>query len=297
MEIILGKTAGFCPGIIRAVTGAKNVLEKEGSTYCFGELLHNKQMLEQLGKEGLKVIHQLNGVEDNQIVIIRPHGISKDVYELAKKKKLKLVDLTCVKVIKVHDIAKEYSNKGYYIFLLGELGHPEVVGSYSFCGKDANIIEKKEDIKEGVLDFKKSKKMKLLILSQTTFHRNVYEQIVEDIKTQILGEKESEIEIKVIDTICNATKLRQEETIKISKQVDLMIIIGGKKSSNSQNLYKLAKEHCKNSICVQTKEDINLEEVLGYKRIGIMAGASTPDESTNGVIQYLKENQKDGIKV
>lgn len=282
MEIIVGRTAGFCYGVERAVEGATNEVAKAtNGIFCLGEIVHNKQVVKKLEELGVKCVETLE--EANGTVLIRAHGIPKEIYELAKEKNLKLQDYTCPNVLKVHKIAEEFSQKDYYIFLLGAKTHPENIGTLSHCGKDYSIFEKEEDIPKAIGAFEKSKKTKLLLLSQTTFSLEKFQKIEQILQEQI----GKEITFVVKNTICRTTELRQKETEELSKKVDTMIVIGGKNSSNTKKIYEIASRNCEQAILVETAQDLK-EEKLGEK-IGIMAGASTPKESIEEVIQFLKE--------
>lgn len=282
MEIVLGKSAGFCYGVKNAVSNAEERLKKYKKVYCLGELVHNGEVIKKLEKLGLKVVERLED-SDNK-VIIRAHGIAKEIYHKAKKLNIELFDFTCPKVLKIHDIAQEYYEKGYFIFLIGGRNHPETIGTISFCGDNSYLIETKEEIKEGIDLLKKSNIKKLLIIVQTTFSLEKFNNFVEQIKLEI----SQDMEIEVKNTICNATKIRQEETEKISKAVNCMIIIGGKNSSNTKKLYDIAKKNCNNTFIVETKDEIEKEQVENFEKVGIMAGASTPKESIDEVIEKIR---------
>ena len=282
MEIFVGKTAGFCYGVERAVNGAKEEIRKnKEQIYCLGEIVHNKQVIQSLEKAGIKFIEQIE--ESKGKTIIRAHGISKKIEEKAKKIGIKLLDYTCPNVLKIHEMAEEYSKNGYYIFLLGNANHPENIGTISCCGKKYDVIENENEVYRALKNFEKSKIKKLLIISQTTYSLEKFYIIEEIIKNEL--PKNIQIEIK--NTICKATELRQKETQELSKKVDYMIIIGGKNSSNTKKLYEIAKQNCDNTICVETSEEINLEELEENFKIGIMAGASTPKESIEEVVDKL----------
>ena len=208
MEIIVGKTAGFCFGVKNAVDKTLEELENKKNIYCLGELVHNKLVTEALEQKGAIFINDIN--EARNIVVIRAHGVSKNIYEKAKKLKIEIKDLTCPKVLHIHNIAQEYKNKNYFIFLVGQKEHPETVGTISFCGDDAIIIERPEDIPNAIEKFKKSKTERALIIAQTTLSIEKFNNIVD-----ILKEKIKTIEVK--NTICPATKQRQEEHIFRSK--------------------------------------------------------------------------------
>lgn len=288
MEIKIGKTSGFCYGVRNTVKKAEEEIEKSnGTIYCLGELVHNKEVTEKLKKKGLRIIDNLN--ESKGKTIIRAHGVKKEIYEEAQKKKIELVDLTCPNVLKIHDIAQEYQMDNYYIFFIGEKEHPEVVGTYSFCGKNSTIISKLEEVEDAIQNLKESNLRRLLIISQTTYNLKKYKEIVVQIKEKI----EENIEIEEKCTICSATEQRQTETEKLSKEVELMIIIGGRKSSNTNKLYDISCKNCKDVIFVENKKDIEKEKerISKFNKIGIMAGASTPEESIDEIVQVLEREK------
>ena len=285
MEIQVGKTSGFCFGVRNAVDKTNEILKKEQNKkiYCLGELVHNRTIVNQLKKDGLIFIDTIEQAEDT--TIIRAHGVEKKVYEIAKKKNIDLIDLTCPSVLRIHKIAEEYALENYYIFLIGKKEHPEIIGTYSFCGENASIISEIEDVDNAINNLKKSNLNKLLIIVQTTYSTKVFDEIVKEIQEKI----PQNISIEVKNTICRATELRQEETKKISKEVDLMIIIGGKNSSNTNKLYEIAQKECKNTIFIENSEELDKEKILKFEKIGIMAGASTPQKSIDEVIKLLEQ--------
>jgi 4-hydroxy-3-methylbut-2-enyl diphosphate reductase len=280
MEIIIGKTAGFCFGVSNAVNKTKEALSKE-KICCLGELVHNYEVTNNLKKEGLIVINKIE--EAHCTTIIRSHGENIETYNKAREKGIKLIDLTCPKVLHIHNIAEEYSKKEYYIFLIGQKDHPETIATISYCGENASILENDEDIEIALKKLKESKLNNLLIISQTTYSIEKFKKIVDLIKNNI-GKT---IKIETKNTICDATRLRQEETKKIAQLVDMMIIIGGKHSSNTNKLYELSKQYCKNAILIETSKELNLTDIKNIKKIGIMAGASTPKESIDSVVEKI----------
>ena len=278
MEIIVGKTAGFCFGVKNAVDKTIEELKNKKSIYCIGELVHNKLVTRKLEEKGVIFIDNIEEARDN--VIIRAHGVPQRTYQKAKELNLNVKDLTCPKVLHIHNIAKEYQDRDYFIFLIGQKDHPETIGTISFCGENAIIIEKQEDISNAVNEFKKTNKKKALVIAQTTFSIEKFNSIVSILKGEI-----QTIEVK--NTICSATKQRQEETIKLSKNVDTMIIIGGKHSSNTTKLFDIATEYCENVIFIESKEDLDLKQINKEHKVGIMAGASTPQKSIQEVVEIL----------
>lgn len=281
MEIIIGKTAGFCYGVKRAVEGSlKETSDKQ--IYCLGELVHNKQVMKEIEKQGIKLIEDINEVPNNSKVIIRAHGVVKEIYEIAKEKNIELVDYTCPNVLKIHEVASKYKNENYYIFVIGNKTHPETIGTISYCGNNYSCIETEDDINDSIESLKESKIKDLLLIVQTTFSEAKFKLIKEKIEETI-----NDINIVVKNTICAATSTRQKETENLSKEVDCMIIIGGKNSSNTKKLYELAEKNCQKAIAIETKEELNKEELINYQKIGIMAGASTPKKNIDEVAELL----------
>ena len=277
MKVILGKTAGFCYGVDRAVKGAEEEIKSGQQIYCLGEIVHNKNVVKSLEEKGIKFIENIDEAKGK--TIIRAHGVAKEVYEKASKMQIELVDLTCPSVLKIHKIAEEYANKGYYIVLIGNENHPEVIGTISFAGKNSNILENETQIDETIQKIKSSKITDVLIISQTTYSSKKYDEISQDLQSK-LG-KEINIEIK--KTICASTELRQKETEEIAKQVEIMIIVGDKKSSNTNKLYNISCEYCKKVIFAKNADEINKKDFVGIQKVGIMAGASTPKEDIDEV--------------
>ena len=299
MEVVIGKKAGFCAGVGNAVTKALEETKKRGynEIYCLGEIVHNKQVVEKLKNNGLNFIENIEEIKNKKgaKVIFRAHGIEKSIYEYAKNNEMQIMDLTCANVKLIHNMGEEYSNKGYQILLVGEKNHPETIATKSFCGTNCYGIEDKADLINTInkinnenKKIKEAKDMvdKVLVLVQTTFNLEVFKEFITYINENL------KCEVVIKNTICNATRLRQEETVKIAKQVEYMVIIGGKNSANTNKLYDISKEICKNAIKIETKNDLTkdiLDKIKSYDKIGIMAGASTPDESINEVKKIIEE--------
>ena len=284
MEVILGKSAGFCYGVKRAVDGAKHELKKAKgkAIYCLGEIVHNKQVIKDLEEKGLVFIEDIKDAKDE--TIIRAHGIRKEIYKLAKDVKLNLKDFTCPNVLRIHKIAEEHAKRGYYIFLCGSKNHPENIGTLSFCGDNVAVIETEEDVPSAIESLKTSSMKKLLVILQTTYSVERFKKIEELIKENI----PENIKLVIKNTICRATELRQKETEEIAKKVDYMIIIGGANSSNTKKLYEIGKANCKNCVCVETVDELDLDTIRKNEKVGVMAGASTPQELIEEVVNILK---------
>lgn len=280
MDIIIGKTAGFCFGVKNAVDNTMEELEKGEKVYCLGELVHNKQVIEELISKGAIFIDNIEDAENK--AIIRAHGVPASVYEKAKELNIEIKDLTCPKVLAIHKLAIKYSNENYYIFLVGQKKHPETIGTISFCGENCSIIESLEDVEQKVEEFRKTKLKNVAVLAQTTISLEKFDSIVEKLKKHIKN-------IEVKNTICASTRLREEETKEIAKKVECMIIVGGKHSSNSNKLYEIAKKNCENVFFVETKDELELKKIKSFKSLGIMAGASTPKESIEKIVDIIKK--------
>lgn len=284
MKLIISKYYGFCYGITKAVDTINEMLEKTKPLYCLGEPAHNETVLNELRSKGLIIIDDINTAKEH--IIFRAHGVTEETYTQAKNNNITITDLTCPKVLKVHEIADENKKQNYYIFLLGKKGHPEVLGTKSFCGENSTIIESNEDINEAIEELKNTKIKKLLILNQTTFNIGKRKEIIELIKTKLIN-----IEIKEIDTTCKATDSRQKEAIEISKEVDLLIVVGGKKSHNTKELYEITKNNC-DVIIIETIKDLNIEKTKKHQNIGITSGASTSKKIVEEIIKEISDKNE-----
>jgi len=287
MEVIVGKTAGFCYGVKNAVDNATEEIKKNNNVCCLGEIVHNSKVVKELQDMGMKFIENLEENTDGCKTIIRAHGVPQEIYIQAEEKGIELVDLTCPKVLKIHKIVSEYASRDYFIFVIGNKVHPETQGTISFCGKTSYIIEHEDDIEDAINEFKTSKMKNLLVVVQTTFSMEKFNNFIQKINTYF-DEKEQNINVEVINTICNATKIRQEETEEMSKNIDYMVIIGGKNSSNTKKLYDISCKNCNKVVCIEDVSEINLEDFDLVNTVGIMAGASTPQKSVDEVVELLK---------
>ena len=284
MEIVLGKNAGFCYGVERAVNGCVSILNEFKDIYCLGEIVHNRQVVSDLKQKGIKFIDNIEQAPINSKVIIRAHGIAKEVHEIAKNKNIELFDYTCPNVSRVHEIAQEYANNGFYILLTcSKKNHPETIGIQSFCEKNYTLVQTQKDLEDALNIIKNNKIKKVVLISQTTFGIKKFKEI----ENTLIENLPEMCEFKVENTICHATNIRQKETESISKEVDKMIIVGGKNSSNTQKLFDIAISNCSDSICVETKDDIQNEDYININKIGVMAGASTPKHVINSIIEKI----------
>lgn len=278
MNVIIGKTSGFCNGVSYTVKTAEEAIKNE-KIYCLGEIVHNERVINDLEKNGMITIKNIDEAPNNSKVIIRAHGELKETYDKALQKNIDILDLTCgkIKAIRVK-ISKRVDD--HFIVIIGKKQHPESLGVLSFSGNNSLIIEEYEDVDKNIEIINGSSVNKIYIVSQTTFNADKYDKLVDYLKS--LTEKD----IIIDKTICDATSKRQNETKELSKKVDTMIIVGGRKSSNTKELELIAKEYCSNVLLVQNKDDIKIENIIG-ENIGIMAGASTPNVVVDEIVDKL----------
>ena len=275
MEIILSKFSGYCYGVKKAVSLADESIDKYEDIYSLGSLIHNKRAVEKLKNKGLKVVDDIE--EKNKNIIFRSHGVEKKYYDYANKNNLNVIDTTCIYVKKIHQIVEEKYKDGYEIIIVGSKKHPEVIGINSWSNYKAQFVEEIADTDKLNIDEEKS----YAVVFQTTFNIEKYTKIVEILKEKIKN-------VEIFNTICSATKKRQDFALQLADEVDMMIVIGDASSSNSKKLYELANEKVKSIFIEDVTE---LKEVMfeGVQKLGVTAGASTPDFVIDEVIEYLKK--------
>lgn len=282
MEIITAKSAGFCFGVNRAIEACYNEIEKGGRIVTYGPLIHNKNVNKDLENKGVKSVDTLDGCE-GATVIIRSHGVGKAVYDELERRNIHYMDGTCPFVKKIHNIVRKKRDEGYEIIIIGDRKHPEVIGINGWCDNSAITVDNVDDAQKLILDDEK----KYAVVVQTTFRESKYYDIL-----KILKEKSKKITEE--NTICSATEERQTEAVKISQNVDKMLVIGDKGSSNTQKLYEICRKNCRNTYYIETIEDLVLNNCKFNDKIGITAGASTPPAIIKEVITTMSE--MDGVK-
>ena len=268
MEVKVAKTAGFCFGVERAVEHVYEQIQKgQPPIYTLGPIIHNEEVVKDLEKKGVKVLPDIDCLRElnEGTVIIRSHGVGKAIYDRIKQQGLCLVDATCPFVKKIHRIVQEQNQLGRRIIIIGDSSHPEVEGIQGWADERTLVVKNEKELN----DLPDLRKEKLCIVSQTTFNYNKFKELVEKFS-------EKGYDILVLNTICNATQERQVEAERIASQVDAMIVIGGKNSSNTRKLYEICRKECKNTYYIQTLGDLDPESVSSVRSVGITAGASTP---------------------
>ncbi len=282
MEVVIGKLAGFCKGVEYAVENAEKHLNGE-KIYCLGELVHNKQVVEKLEEKGMITVESLDEIPDENTVIFRAHGEPKSIYKKAEEKNLKIIDLTCGNVKRIHQKVEKESEKSF-IIILGKKNHPEVIGTKGFAGENSFVIESEDDILDAYMEFENTNLESVYVVAQTTFSSKLFDKLGKEIETNFI-----EVDVIIDKTICMATETRQKETEEMANVFHTMVIIGGKNSSNTKELVKLAEKRCKNVYAVETVEDLKEIDFKNIDKVGIMAGASTPNFSIEKIKKYLEE--------
>ena len=283
MEIIVGKYAGFCGGVKNAVTQTEKAVEENEIMYCLGDVVHNKQVIESLESKGLIVVNSIDEVPKGSKMIIRAHGEKEEIYTIAQNKKIEIIDTTCGVVKSIHSKVK-FARRDSFIILVGERKHPEVIGTSGFAGENYYIVEEESDILESYIEYEKTNLGKVYVCSQTTFNSKKFDELAREIEHNFY-----EAEVIVDKTICNSTEIRQVECEELSQRVDAMIIVGGKNSANTKKLFDISKKYTDKVFWIEILEDLKLEDLSGIKKIGIMAGASTPNYIIEEVEKYLKK--------
>ena len=267
MKVELAKSAGFCFGVEKAVNTVYEEAKKENEiVYTLGPIIHNEEVVKDMKKRGVEAVK----MEDlaslpKGTVIIRSHGVSREVYNFVKNSGHRVVDATCPFVKKIHAIVSVQSGKGKTVVIIGNPDHPEVMGIKGWGDENTYAVENIEQFIN--LDLKKDEE--IIIVAQTTFNHKKFQEIID--KISLLG-----YDVRCFNTICNATQERQAEAKNIASNVDAMIVIGDKKSSNTGKLVEICQEECKNTVFIQTLEDLNYDALLSVDSVGITAGASTP---------------------
>ncbi len=288
MEVILAKHAGFCFGVQRAVDTVYEQIEKRGKEgrpiYTYGPIIHNEEVVGDLQKRGVCVLDSLADAgavprEERGTVIIRSHGVEKIVCERLRELGYDVVDATCPFVKRIHNIVEKESAAGKNIVIVGNAGHPEVEGIRGWSETDTFVAGAVEEAEKFVCQVGEE----VCIVSQTTFNYKKFQDVVEIFKER--GYNGS-----VVNTVCNATEVRQAEARELAARVDVMIVIGGNHSSNTRKLYEICRQECEMTYYIQTLDDLHLRLPESVRLVGITAGASTPNNIIEEVQNYVRVN-------
>ena len=286
MEVKVAKTAGFCFGVQRAVDKVYELIDScQDRLFTLGPIIHNEEVVNDLEKKGVRVAseEELKTLPKGSTVVIRSHGVGKKVYDQLKECGLSYVDVTCPFVLKIHRIVEKESKAGSHIVIIGDPDHPEVVGICGWCIGSYTVIRTKQD----ALDFVPPESKNVCIVSQTTFNYNKFKDLVEILREKRYDNTVLNI-LNILNTICNATEERQKEAKAIAGEVDTMLVVGGRHSSNTQKLFEICKKECENTYYIQTPVDLDSDMFQCSSYVGITAGASTPKKIIEEVQEHVR---------
>ena len=283
MKITKAETAGFCFGVNRAVNMVYKLLN-EGKKVCtLGPIIHNPQLVEELSLKGVRIVESPDDVKEDETLVIRSHGVEREVFENAKQKGIDIADATCPFVSKIHKIVAENSLAGAVTIIAGDKNHQEVKGIIGHCYGDCFVVASEEELDSLLQNESFFVERNIILVSQTTFNAKIWGNIQKNLKKLYTN-------AKIFDTICNATSLRQSEADKLSGNSDAVIVIGGRHSSNTAKLYDVCRKNCHNTFLIETADELSLESLKGLENIGVVAGASTPAGIIKEVIYTMSEN-------
>ncbi len=276
MEINVAKSAGFCFGVRRALKIAFETAQTGRKVEMLGDIVHNEEVVERIRKTGIEKVNRLRDGR-NKILLIRAHGASADVYHKAAQHGYTIVDATCPMVKEIHNIVKASKKEGYRIIIIGDKMHDEVRGIMGQLNNRALVIDSVGNIPHETV----KKIRKACVVAQSTQNVDTTIKIVDILKRYIS-------ELKFYNTICQPTRIKQGEARDMPLENDIMIIIGSRMSANTKRLYEISKSHNSRSYWIQSRDEIRPRWLLGARSVGIMAGASTPDYTTQDIIDYIK---------
>ena len=278
MQVLLGKYCGFCAGVRKAVDKALAVPPQ--NTFILGELIHNPDVVERIRSRGIPTVERVEDVPDGATLLIRSHGVGRGVYETCEKRGIRIIDCTCSFVRRSQGIVREESAKGRTIVIIGHPEHPETIGLKGWVaeGGEAYVFSSPED------DFSILREKDLSVVAQTTFSEQSFSETCENLR------KVCQKTVEIFKTICYTTVWRQREAEEIARRSDAVLVIGGKNSSNTGKLYEIASKYCGHVIWLQNAEAFAYEEIKFFNRVGVIAGASTPDWQTQEVLFKMEES-------
>lgn len=281
MTCTLAKTAGFCFGVNRAVSLVYELLDQGKRVATLGPIIHNPQLVAELEERGVRIINSPKEAEPYETVVIRSHGVGRDVYKVLKARGISYVDATCPFVAKIHRIAAKAAAQGKTVLIAGDPDHPEVVGIKGNAGKNVFVVRNAEELQTHLETFKNSQNPPCILVAQTTYHTTFWRDCFEVARKHYTN-------IEIFDTICSATSERQSEAAELAAHSDLMLVIGGRHSSNTQKLKQLCESFCP-TVLIETSAELRNIGLSAYDKIGITAGASTPAHIIKEVLKTMSE--------
>ncbi len=285
MKITLAETAGFCFGVNRAVDIVEKLAEAGEKVCTLGPIIHNAQLVSQLEKKGVRIVNSPDQVASDEILVIRSHGVTEEVENQSRKYAKKVEDATCPFVAKIHKIVKERSSFGDIILIAGDETHKEVIGIRGHINGVSYVFSNNEELENLIKNHPEIKEDAVSVVAQTTFHKELWkksEKILKKVCTNAT----------IFDTICNATSKRQTEASALSKTSDLMIVIGGRHSSNTNKLFSICSKNCNSTYLIETADELKDIDFNGAMKVGVVAGASTPAGIIKEVISVMTETIK-----
>jgi len=277
MQVLLADEFGFCFGVERAVQMVEKAIGEGDTVRALGPLIHNAQEMERLEKEGVATISEPVQIKRNETAVIRAHGVTPEVERELRESAAKVVDATCPFVTKVQRLASRAAAQDRHVVVVGNPDHPEMIGVKGYAPAHAFIVKDAEEVKT------LPRLNNPLVVSQTTIKLKTFLDAAEAVKENANGETQ------IVNTICSATRDRQDAARALAGEVDAFYIIGGRHSSNSRKLLAVCLEQCAKSFLIETEAEINPEDVRGAERVGVTAGASTPNWLIERVIKSLEE--------
>jgi 4-hydroxy-3-methylbut-2-enyl diphosphate reductase len=281
MEVKLAECAGFCFGVKRAIDMVHEQIETGKDIYTYGPIVHNEEVVRDLEQKGVRVVEGQAALEklERGTVVIRAHGVPRQIQELMEQKNLECIDATCPFVKRIHRIVEKAGNDNFHVVIAGNPGHPEVEGIRGWCSGPVTVIETEEEAEK----FTPERARPVCLVSQTTFNYNKFQSIVEIFQKKGYNDN-------IVNTICNATEERQRSAKALAAEADVMIVIGGKNSSNSRKLYEICSRECAHTHFIQALNDLHMELPETVRLVGITAGASTPNNLIEEVQNYVRIN-------
>jgi len=286
MLVKLAKKTGFCFGVKRAVSMAEDALKKRSPIYSLGSIIHNRQVVDGLSKKGLKVIKNINELKKG-VLVISSHGLSPKIRASIVKRGIDIIDTTCPFVLNAQETAGRLAGEGYKVVIVGESAHPEVRALVDFAGGRAFVVKDRREA--GALSLSKSDRVS--VISQTTQSKENFISVVKAIAAK------NPKALKVFNTICADAGSRQAQAKRLSKDVDLMLVAGGRRSANTNRLLDACRKYCALAYLVETEDELDAGWFKGVRSIGITSGASTPDWIVEKVAKKAKLiNSKSGYR-
>ena len=284
VSIHLARSAGFCFGVSKAVDRVNRLLDEGKTVYTLGPIIHNPQLVSQLERRGVRMVEAPEEAPPGATLVIRSHGVSREIMDRIRALPIEMCDATCPFVAKIHRIAAEQSGRGACLLIAGDPDHPEVEGIRGHCTGPSHVVSTGEELREWIARGEWAEGEPVAMISQTTFHTGTWKDCVEIAKKHYTN-------LSVFDTICDATAKRQNEAVELSQKSDIMVIVGGRQSSNTAKLRDVCSAYCP-TVLVETADELPSSLFDGVQAVGLTAGASTPADIIKEVLSTMSEIEK-----